>query len=148
MGHVREKGARFGNKIWPEAKQSTSPPSSQIGDTSATENQIKMHLNNKKTIYDNLDRNYADLHKIALYYMKKMYTFWIRTDITHYFAEAFRNHFVANWKHIRYGYNCPITNQRDLKEVRFLKEKKMKVIVLCIKKLILKMKFDQKEKKY
>ena len=123
--HVQEKGARFvNNKFRPETKLSTSPPSSQnLGDISDPEKKVKILIKPKKTIYDNLDRNYIDLPKINLYYMKKLYTFWIRTDISHYFAETFRNHFVANWKHIRYGYNCAITNQKDLKEVRFLKEK-------------------------
>lgn len=106
-----------------ETKQSTSPPSSHFGDLSPSENNMKTVSTKQKTIYDKLDNYYTDLPKIALYYMKKLYTFWMRADITHYFADVFRNHFAANWKHIRHGYNSKVVNQSDLKEARFLKER-------------------------
>lgn len=104
-----------------ENKKATSPASSErqgfFPSNKGDEQQMR------KTIYDKLNNdNYGKLGTINVYYMRKMYTFWMRNDISHYFAETFRAHIQANWKHIRYGLHSKVINMKDLKCARFLND--------------------------
>jgi hypothetical protein len=71
------------------------------------------------TLYDALNFNYSNMGGLNIYYMRKLNTFYVRKEISHYFADVFRTHVETNFKHIKNAVGSPINPTPIPKSVKF-----------------------------